>query len=106
MNQNTDKKSQRLTEGKVVSTKMAGVAVVEVTRYIKHPKYPKTIMKNKKFHVLNPGEVKVGQLVKFIETRPTSKTVRWVIAGNTEKEVETPKKPEIKSRSKKTTAKK
>lgn len=77
--------------GKVISSKMAGVVVVEVERRKKHRLYPKTVKRNKKFHAAyNGAPLKAGTSVEFVEVRPLSKTVRFRIVDNK------PKEPEIK----------
>lgn len=66
-------------QGKVVSTKMEKTAVVEVSRRVRHPLYQKVYTKKKKYHVHDELGVKEGSVVKFVETRPISKTKRWKI---------------------------
>lgn len=60
--------------GVVVSTKMDKTAVVEVTRFVKHPKYKKYIKKSKKYkaHDENNSSI-LGDKVTIEETRPISK---------------------------------
>ncbi|HET9947111.1 MAG TPA: 30S ribosomal protein S17 [Patescibacteria group bacterium] len=60
--------------GKVVSTKMNNTVVVEIVRKTPHPVYKKRVRKSKNFHVDSAGlEVKVGDNVKIVETKPISK---------------------------------
>jgi len=66
-------------KGKVISTKMDKTVVVEVSRRVRHPIYRKIYTQRKKYHVDDKLEVKEGDLVKFVETRPISKTKRWKI---------------------------
>jgi small subunit ribosomal protein S17 len=65
-------------KGKVFSTKMAQTAIVEVSRQKIHPIYKKrlTLVKNPVHDLIG---VKVGDEVKFKETRPISKTKKWEI---------------------------
>ena len=67
--------------GRVISTKMAKTAVVEVVRRTKHPLYQKLMTRKKRYHVHDETGVAVGDLVKFVPTRPISKTKRWRITG-------------------------
>jgi small subunit ribosomal protein S17 len=90
--------------GKVLSTKTKGMAVVEVEGRKSHRLYPKTIKRTKKFHAVNTIEAIDGQYVRFIETRPVSRTIRWklteIISPKLEEkttlEKEKPKKTELK----------
>ena len=66
-------------QGKVISTKMAQTAIVEVARQKVHPVYKKRLTLVKKYHVHDLLGVVVGDLVKFKETRPISKTKKWQI---------------------------
>ncbi len=60
--------------GQVVSTKMSKTAVVNVVRKIRHPKYQKVIYRHKKYKAHNEDlDLKVGDMVEIIETRPISK---------------------------------
>ena len=66
--------------GVVVSDKMDKTVVVRVDRKMPHPIYKKHIIRSKKYHAhdLN-NECKVGDVVVIRETRPISKTKRWVV---------------------------
>ena len=69
-------------EGVVVKAAMKDTCTVEVSRYVKHPKYKKYMNYSKKFLVHNPGNsVQVGDKVTIRETRPISKLKRFVIAS-------------------------
>ena len=65
--------------GRVVSTKMAKTAVIEVERYRIHPLYKKRVKIKKKYHVHDDLGVQGGEEVIFGEIRPISKTKRWKI---------------------------
>ena len=64
--------------GKVVSNKMDKSITVQVDRKVKHPVYGKFMRKSNKFmaHDAN-NECSIGDTVKIMETRPTSKRKRW-----------------------------
>ncbi len=69
-------------QGVVVKTAMKDTATVEVSRYVKHPKYKKYQTKTKKYLVHDPGNtVEVGQQVTIVSTRPISKLKRFKIAN-------------------------
>ena len=79
-------KKRRAYVGRVISDKMDKTAVLAVTRKIAHPRYNKTISRTTKFKVHDEkNECKVGDLVKFIETRPLSKEKRWRVLEIVEK---------------------
>ena len=64
----------KMLVGTVVSTKMKDTAVVAVSRYVKHPKYKKYIVRTKKFLAHDPGNAKKeGDRVTIVATKPISK---------------------------------
>jgi len=65
--------------GKVKSTKMQKTAVVVVERVVQHSVYKKRMKKSKKYLVHDGFGVKVGQLVKFVASKPYSKLKKWKI---------------------------
>ena len=69
----------KIFKGKIVSTKMTNTVTVEVERFLAHPIYKKRFKRNKKYQVHSDKALKVGDVVKFVETRPISKTKRWRI---------------------------
>lgn len=72
--ENTDtKKTNKRLEGVVVSDKMTKTVVVEVKRFVKHPKYGKFIRHSKKYKAHDEAGHKVGDLVTIEECRPLSK---------------------------------
>jgi small subunit ribosomal protein S17 len=74
-------KNRKKIKGVVFSTKMKDTAVVLVSRIFKHSKYEKTVKKSKKYKVHDPeNTLKVGESVEIIETKPISKTKRFIVA--------------------------
>ncbi len=66
--------------GVVVSDKMDKTVVVRVDRKVPHPLYGKHIIKSKKFHAHDENnECRVGDVVIIRESRPISKTKKWVV---------------------------
>lgn len=64
----------KILTGKVVSTKMQGTIVVKVSSVRPHPIYKKIIRRDKKIKVARLDfEVKEGDTVKIVETKPLSK---------------------------------
>lgn len=66
--------------GTIVRSLMQTAAVVEVTRYVPHPKYHKLQKRSKKFKAaLNGNTVAAGDTVEITETKPVSKDVHFAI---------------------------
>lgn len=65
--------------GKVISNKMAKTVVVETERSRIHPLYKKRMRIKRNYYVHDEIGVNPGDRVKFIETRPISKTKKWKI---------------------------
>lgn len=65
--------------GKIVSNKMKDTVIVEVSRYVKHPKYKKFIKKVKRIPAHTKGEHEIGQKITIASTRPISKTKRFTV---------------------------
>ena len=64
----------KILTGKVVSTKMQKTIVVKVERKFRHPLYEKVVTYHKKYKAHNKDfDLKEGDVVKIIETRPISK---------------------------------
>jgi small subunit ribosomal protein S17 len=77
----TQRPKPRLTKvGRVVSDKMDKTVVVSVDYVRRHPIYHKTIRRSSKFKAHDEqNQCKTGDLVLIEETRPLSKTKRWVV---------------------------
>ena len=69
----------KIFTGKVIATKNLKTAVVEVERVVTHPVYGKKMKRQRKYQVHDEIGVTVGDNVKFVETRPISKTKKWRI---------------------------
>ena len=66
--------------GVVISTQMDKTIVVAVENRSPHPKYGKIIVKTKKFKAHDQeNKCQEGDRVRIQETRPLSKTKRWVM---------------------------
>lgn len=67
--------------GVVVSDKMDKTVVVAIENRSPHPKYKKIIVKTKRYKAHDEeNQCKQGDRVRIQETRPMSKTKRWVVA--------------------------
>lgn len=76
----------RTFSGVVVSNKMKDTIVVEISRYVKHPKYHKFLLKKNKFKAHDAGNTKViGDKVTIRETRPISKDKHFRILESDER---------------------
>jgi small subunit ribosomal protein S17 len=59
---------------------MNKTAVVAVTRILEHPVYKKRLKRIKKYHVHDEMGSVVGDRVKFVDSKPVSKTKKWTIS--------------------------
>ena len=72
--------------GVVVSDKMEKSVVVAVERQVRDPLYGKTQRRTSKFLAHNEAnDVKVGDRVAIVESRPMSRRKRWVVTRVVEK---------------------
>jgi small subunit ribosomal protein S17 len=72
--------------GVVESNKMDKTVTVRVQRLVKHKTYGKYIKRTSKLHAHDPENAcNVGDKVKVVATRPTSKTKRWRLVEIVEK---------------------
>jgi small subunit ribosomal protein S17 len=69
---------RKIRVGRVVSDRMEKTIVVSIERLVKHPTYGRYVRRRAKFKVHDEkNECKIGDLVRFMETRPISKDKRW-----------------------------
>jgi small subunit ribosomal protein S17 len=69
---------RKLRSGKVVSDRMDKTVVVSIERLVKHPVYGRYVRKRSKFKVHDEkNECRIGDVIRFMETRPLSKDKRW-----------------------------
>ena len=72
--------NRRRLVGRVVSDKMQKTVTVAIERRTTHPVYGKVIKFTKKVMAHDETDsVKAGSLVRIVESRPLSKTKRWVV---------------------------
>ncbi len=71
--------TRRRLEGVVVSDKMTKTVVVEVKRTFRHPLYGKVVTTSKKYKAHDELGCRVGDRVRMVESRPLSRTKRWVV---------------------------
>ena len=72
--------SSRTLRGKVVSDKMNKTIVVQVERKVQHPLYGKYVRRFSKMYVHDEENTcHVGDVVLIKESRPLSKTKRWML---------------------------
>ena len=70
--------NRKTREGLVVSDKMDKTVVVAVIERVRHAKYGKFMMRTKKLYAHDEtNDVNIGDKVRVMETRPTSKNKRW-----------------------------
>ena len=73
----------RILVGRDVSDKMDKTVVVEVQRRVLHPKYHKYVNRRQKYKAHDEDNTcKVDDVVVIKESRPLSRTKRWVVVEN------------------------
>ena len=78
MSDNTEKKTLRTVEGRVVSIKIDKTVTVLVERQVKHALYGKYIKRSTKLHAHDADNAcKEGDVVRVTEIAPMSKTKNW-----------------------------
>ena len=78
MSDNTEKKTLRTVEGRVVSNKMDKTVTVLVERQVKHALYGKYIKRSTKLHAHDADNAcKEGDVVRVTEIAPMPKTKNW-----------------------------
>lgn len=92
--------------GVVVSDKMDKTVIVRADRRMIHAQYDKVILVSKKFVAHDEkNEAKIGDVVRINQSRPLSKTKRWVVVGtvskNTRADHHSAKKSEAESKANK-----
>ncbi len=77
------KKTGRTLTGTVVSTKMKDTIVVEVNRFVPHPKYRKYVRHTKRIKAHDAGNTKKeGEKVTVVECAPISKDKHFKVMQN------------------------
>ncbi len=75
--------------GRVVSNKMDKTVVVAVDYVRRHPLYQKRVRRTSKFYAHDEQNFcREGDIVRIEETRPISKTKRWVVREITQRAVQ------------------
>lgn len=78
----TETTNSKTLTGTVVSDKMQKTVVVNVQRYVKHPKYGKYMKISKKYKAHDEaGAYKVGDKVTIRECRPLSKDKHFTVVA-------------------------
>ncbi|WP_181705225.1 30S ribosomal protein S17 [Chthonobacter rhizosphaerae] len=73
---------KRVLQGTVVSDKTDKTVVVRVERRFTHPLLKKTVRRSKQYQAHDEtNQHKVGDVVFIEESRPISKTKRWIVVG-------------------------
>ncbi len=69
---------RKVRVGRVVSDKMMKTVVVAIDSLIKHKTYGRYVRRTRTFKVHDEeNQCKVGDVIRFTETRPLSKEKRW-----------------------------
>jgi small subunit ribosomal protein S17 len=72
--------NRRRLIGRVVSNKMDKTVTVLLENRTPHPVYKKIVLSSKKVHAHDESDaIEIGSLVQVVESKPLSKTKRWVV---------------------------
>jgi small subunit ribosomal protein S17 len=72
--------NRRRLVGRVISDKMQKTVTVAIERRTTHPVYGKVVKSTKKVMAHDESDaIKVGSIVRIVESRPLSKNKRWVV---------------------------
>jgi len=82
MTATSERNRRKVRVGKVVSDRMDKTVVVSIERLVKHPTFGRYVRRRKKFKVHDENnECRIGDMIRFMETRPMSKDKRWRFVG-------------------------
>lgn len=82
----TTRARRKVRMGRVVSDRMDKTVVVSIERLVKHPTVGRYVRQRSKFKVHDEkNECRVGDTIRFMETRPLSKDKRWRFVGFVER---------------------
>ena len=83
LNKTRGSRSER--EGLVVSDKMEKTVIVRVDRTFRDPRYQKVITRGRKYNAHDESNaLKIGDKVLIKESKPYSKTKRWLVVKKIE----------------------
>jgi len=73
-----ERSRRKVRVGKVLTDGMDKTVIVVIDRVVKHPVYGRYVKRKKKYAVHDAeNQCRVGDTIRFMETRPLSKTKRW-----------------------------
>lgn len=73
----------RILQGTVVSSKNDKTVTVSVERQVMHPLYKKYVRRSKKYAAHDENNaIQVGDVVRIKESRPISKSKRWIVVAD------------------------
>ena len=76
----TERNRRKTRTGKVVSDRMDKTVVVSIERLVRHTTVGRYVRRREKFKVHDENnECRIGDTIRFMETRPMSKDKRWRI---------------------------
>ena len=74
------KKMLKQIKGIIISNKMVNTVVVEVERFVKHPRYKKIMRRTSNIKAHNENtNLKIGDKVTMVESKPKSRGVNYKI---------------------------
>jgi len=74
----TARNRRKMRLGKVISDRMEKTVVVAIERLVRHPVYGRYVRRRTNFKVHDEqNQCRVGDIIRFMETRPMSRDKRW-----------------------------
>jgi small subunit ribosomal protein S17 len=71
--------NRRRITGVITSDKMEKTVTVEIARTYRHPLYQKVVNSKRSLKAHDELGAKIGDEVRIVESKPLSKTKRWVV---------------------------
>ena len=73
-----ERNKRKVRVGKVLKAKMDKTRIVQIERLVKHADYGRYVRRRKKYVIHDEqNDSQEGDTIRFMETRPLSKTKRW-----------------------------
>lgn len=81
-----ERSRRKVRIGRVVSDRMKKTVVVTIERLVQHSTYGRYVRRQMRFKVHDENnECRIGDVIRFMETRPLSKDKRWRFVGFVER---------------------
>lgn len=79
----------KIFTGKVISKSLSKTVKIGVDRVVTHRVYNKRVKRTKKYRVHDELGAQIGQVVRFVASKPYSKTKKWKVIEIVNEKVDT-----------------